>query len=70
MKFEIVKLEFVVKHEFQKLEFFEKYTPKNFENFSMILEFHKLEYYGKLDFTKNTSTIKKFLKFFKNSQVP
>ena len=52
-----MKLEFAVKLEFQKLEFFEKIyfenflwyssTVKNFQNFSMVLEYH-----GKLDFTK------------------
>ena len=31
LKFEFVKLEF------QKLKFFEKYTLKNFENFSVVL---------------------------------
>ena len=29
-----------------------KYTQKNFENFSMVLEFHELEYHRKLDFTR------------------
>ena len=52
MKFEFLKLKFVMKFEFQKLEFFEKYTLKNFKIFSTIFEFYKLEYYGKLDFTK------------------
>ena len=41
-----------MKFEFQKLEFFEKYTLKIFKIFSMVFEFYKLEYYGKLDFTK------------------
>ena len=41
-----------MKHEFQKLKFFEKYTLKDFENFSIVLEFKELEYHGKLDFTK------------------
>ena len=42
-----MKLEFVVKLKFQKLEFFEKIYFKFFRNFFM-----ELEYHGKLDFAK------------------
>ena len=42
---------FFLKLEFQKLEFFQKYTS-NFHNFSMVLEFFELKYHGKLNFAK------------------
>ena len=47
-----MKIEFTVKHEFQKIEPFEKIYFKFTRKFSMILKFLELEYSGKLDFAK------------------
>ena len=40
-----------------KFEFFEKYALKNFENFSMVLEYHEKLNFTKLEYQKNSRSL-------------
>ena len=40
-----------------KFEFFEKYTLKNFENFSMVFEYHEKLNFTKLEYQKNSRSL-------------
>ena len=60
MKLEFVKFKFAMKLKFLENIYFEK-----FWNFFMVLEFHELESYGKLDFVKfEYSNSSRFLHIF------